>query len=909
MNSVWPYTLAAISRNGRRTLVYLFGIVLAVGLLSSVLFYVDTSAGHMMQTALQGVRVDMQVVANSPDAEFATLEPTVLAQPHVLGGARFDMAAFSGSALVRGQQQTATSAGRIIAIPPSYLTTLNSIRVVQGRFDPQGILISKDMATNLGASPGDTVTLDFPSPIRPLSAVVTGIADLTGSDMLFAPTDSAHRGAGFNPPANVVVMDLAMFESTLQTDLMALPTGGTGSNTVVAPSEPAVSRQLHLVIDRSALPVDPVAAQMLTATIARSIEKQVPGQLVVLDNMKAKLDQVADDLLWAQVIFLFLAVPGILLAANLSRYAAASLIEAQRNELALLRARGASPLQIVMIVAMVSFSTALIGAFLGLLVGLFTNVAVSGLGILSSDNTGLLVNSGVIALVVGLILAAGATFVPARALYLDEVSVGRQAVHRVGRPPLWHRLYLDVVALAAGIGVLWLTQRNGFAPVLGAEGQLTLSLSVFTFLAPLLIWLGAALLLSRVGDLLLKQGTAVLGSVLRRLFGVVGDFSARSIARRSKPLVQPALIVALTLSFGISLSVFEETYHHQQLVDAQLTLGADVVVTPGQETQKSPAFANLLQGVPGVAHVSPFTASVAYVGTELQDIFGVDSQTFLDTTQLSDAFFVGETAQQMMTKLAAIPNGILISPEMAQDYNIASGDTVKIRLLNQQTQQYVTVPFQVVGVVREFATAPKDAFLVVNRPYLSQLTGTDAVSLFLVSVSGDPRQTAEAIQARFSGSSKLQVQSVDQVAAQLATSITSLNLAGLAAIEWGYVVVIASLGLMIFLIGILGERCQEYAALQALGASPAQLRSFLLAEAGVVSVTGLLIGLAVGFPLAQVIVTILSSIFDPPPAHLFISWPNIGLLFGLSIIGLVLSVAWGARRLQRLEPAVLLREL
>ena len=61
--------------------------------------------------------------------------------------------------------------------------------------------------------------------------------------------------------------------------------------------------------------------------------------------------------------------------------------------------------------------------------------------------------------------------------------------------PLWQRLYLDVVALAVSGLVYWLTARTGFSAVVNPDSNPTLSLSVYMFLAPALLWIGATLLL------------------------------------------------------------------------------------------------------------------------------------------------------------------------------------------------------------------------------------------------------------------------------------------------------------------------------------------------------------------------------------------------------------------------------
>src|SRR5207244_8800335 len=85
----------------------------------------------------------------------------------------------------------------------------------------------------------------------------------------------------------------------------------------------------------------------------------------------------------------------------------------------------------------------------------------------------------------------------ALAAFRGSVHEARSAGRRSGRP-LWQRLYLDLIALAIAGLVYWLTARTGFSAVVNPDSNPTLSLSVYMFLAPALLWLGAALLLLRL---------------------------------------------------------------------------------------------------------------------------------------------------------------------------------------------------------------------------------------------------------------------------------------------------------------------------------------------------------------------------------------------------------------------------
>src|SRR5581483_8741033 len=97
----------------------------------------------------------------------------------------------------------------------------------------------------------------------------------------------------------------------------------------------------------------------------------------------------------------------------------------------------------------------------------------------------------------GLLISALSTLLPARHLLRSEVITVQAAAPRV-RAPIWSRLYLDFAALLVAVIVFWITRVNGFHPVLNAEGNPTLSLSFYTFLPPLLFWLGAVLFPIRI---------------------------------------------------------------------------------------------------------------------------------------------------------------------------------------------------------------------------------------------------------------------------------------------------------------------------------------------------------------------------------------------------------------------------
>src|SRR6202011_3746125 len=149
----------------------------------------------------------------------------------------------------------------------------------------------------------------------------------------------------------------------------------------------------------------------------------------------------------------------------------------------------------------------------------------------------------------------------------------------------------------------------------------------------------------------------------------------------------------------------------------QLTLGADVTATasPGVAAQHN--LTRQIATVPGVAAATRVEPSYAYVGPDLQDTYGIDASAFGKATSLRDSYFLHSTAQQVLNRLRATPDGIAVSKETITDFSLKIGDLLRLRVLDQQTGKFHVVPFHVAGIVQEFPSAPKDSFMAANLAY------------------------------------------------------------------------------------------------------------------------------------------------------------------------------------------------
>ena len=157
------------------------------------------------------------------------------------------------------------------------------------------------------------------------------------------------------------------------------------------------------------------------SSVVPALEARVAGSAVIANNLAARLDGVRADALYARVLFLFLGVPGIVLALLVTFAVAASGSDRRRREQALLRIRGASLLQVLGLAGTEAAASGLLAIVLGLALAGTTAIAWWHLASL-----GLAIPWFALAAGVGFVLAMAAFLVPAwRDAKLLTVSAAR----------------------------------------------------------------------------------------------------------------------------------------------------------------------------------------------------------------------------------------------------------------------------------------------------------------------------------------------------------------------------------------------------------------------------------------------------------------------------------------------------
>ncbi|MEO9168457.1 MAG: ABC transporter permease, partial [Aestuariivirga sp.] len=617
------------------------GVAIAVALLALLGLFVSHSASTMTARAVSAVSPDWQVqLVGTSDAGIAQSalkesEPGAAAQ--IVDYADIK----SLSSTTQGTVQT-TGVGKVVGLDLSYPKSFaKQFRLLAGSFD--GPLLAQQTAANLHVVPGGQVTMERLIG-SPEVITIAGIVEMPSADQFFQIVGTTTQAAPTAPPDNIILLPLEKWNSLFADQLDSMPQ--------------TAKRQLHVAIDHGSLPGDPVAAYVAATGRANNLSAKLAGQGVIANNLAATLDGVRADALFAKVLFLFLGVPGAAVAILLTMFIVQSGSGRRRRDIALLQLRGAATSQTVFLVGLEALAVGLAGSALGLLVAWL--VAHSWMPLPTGAGE---VIWFVAAMVIGLLAVLLIFFLSTWTMLHRTVGGNLNAidVHSTTKPA-WQRLWLDVALLVIAALLFWQSAATGYQVVVAPEGVATATVDYKAYLAPGLMWIGLALLLMRLWTDFMRRGRTMLRAVIAPVADGFSGIVAASMSRDRMRIAKGVVLVALAFSFATSTAIFNTTYESQAKVDAELSNGADVTVTGTMLSPASVVIAKI-QSTNGVAWAEPMQHRFAYVGTDLQDIYGINSATIGKATTIANAYFTNNDAAATLAKLQATPNGVLVSDE------------------------------------------------------------------------------------------------------------------------------------------------------------------------------------------------------------------------------------------------------
>ena len=712
--------------------------------------------------------------------------------------------------------------------------------------EPNTVILSAPLAAQYGLALGDELTLTATG--REVPVRIVGLLE---------PADDVNRRA----LSSLVFTDIANAQTIL--------------------AMPGQLSHIDLIAN------DPVALDQLAAQLPAGVTiEPASARSNTVQQMTAafELNLTALSLL-ALVVGMFLI------------YNTVSFSVVQRRPLfGVLRCLGVTGGQLFRLILAEALVLSLIGALLGLGLGVILGRAMVGLVTQTINDLYFVVSVQevtvpIASLVKGLIIGVAAALVASLLPAAEALRTSPQSTLR--RSTLESR----IVALLPWLVLAWV--------VLGGLGALLLWLngvSIVVAFAGLFAVLFAFALLTPPVTVLLMRGLTPAG---QRLLGVLGRMAPRDIVRSlSRTSVAiAALMVAVSVIVGVSIMIgsFRQTVS-QWLND---TLRADIYLSPPSLTASQedgtlpPDVLAAAAAWPGVAQA--VTSRHAWVDVPAfarpVELIALDG----DVSQGQRPYaWLSVPAGEVWQRLAA-GEGIMISEPLLLKENL----TLPPQPITLDTPAGPR-SFPVLAVYYDYASDQGTMF--IGQQLYRDLWQDQAISnmgLFVVPGRDVDALTAE-LQAAFSGRPEVTITSNEGLRRE-ALAIFDRTFAITAALRL-LAVVVAFIGVLSALMSLQLERAREWGVLRAAGLTLPQLWKLILLETGLMGGTAGLLALPTGFMLAWILIYVINVRSFGWTLQLYLEPGYFLQALGVALVAALLAGVYPAGRLSRMVVANALRQ-
>ena len=605
------------------------------------------------------------------------------------------------------------------------------------------VLVADEFATEVGLQVGDSLIVynfrDENPPVRELPVTVAGTwtpTDPEGDYWFFPPTALDNRF--FVPEATFatrVVNDIAL---PVQRGVWFLVMDGTPVTTEdvgqLSGNAAYVLRQAENLLPGIRNPITPVDG-------FESYRRAV-GELTVL-------------LAAFNIPVLALVLAFIILIVGLA-------VEQRRNEIAVMRSRGATPWQIVgfalvegIVLGLIAFA---LGTLLALALTQFMGKTRSFLDFSADYTLRVALNeAGLRAGVLAVGLAIVAQVVPTLAASRDTIISYKQVQARTVGRPWWQRAWIDLLLLGVTLYGFYLLRQQGSIQTLGAgaAGGDPLE-NPLLFLLPFLAVFSLTLLFLRIFPWIMEG----LSWLLNKSDSVGLLLGTRQLARTPRAYAMPLILLVLTVSLATFTASLAQTLDLQLLDAAFYRTGADVQLSGagvdfsppnpfgGNDERDGGIYLPMdeyldFPDVQAATRVGRYPAETVVSGDRVSGVYlGVDRASFGAT-----GFWRYDFAQyrlgSLLNALAAVPDGLLVSRDFMAANGLRPGDL--FRLTVNAADGTAELDAQIVGALDYFPTwyAAEDGPLFVgNLETLFAQTGGEMPYEVWLSTGGPVDETA-----------------------------------------------------------------------------------------------------------------------------------------------------------------------
>lgn len=680
-----------------------------------------------------------------------------------------------------------------------------------------------------------------------------------------------------------------------------------------------------IIANGSSLHASDVAPlQARIQSIESRVDTLLPETALIASPLEALARYQENAPALTYLLFAF-SVPILSLILAFIGLVAGLFVNQQRGEMAILRSRGASTLQVISI-------SLLQGVILGAIalaggVGLAYLIThsigkarsfldFSAVGGLRVSMTPQVIGYGLLGIAMILIIQV---LIPTVSAAENTIVTYKQERARSFRVTWWQRYWLDVLLLIpAGYGLWQLTQQSQKA-LEGAEGIPDPLQNPLLLLVPALGIFSVSLFTLRLVPRLME----LISRLLKPSKSVGMLMAARYLARTPALYSAPLVLLVLTLGLSAFTASLARTLDSQLDKQVHYQVGADMNIfelgTTFNEDNPNPVYTFgpvedhlSIPGVASATQVGRYKFSATAQTGSLQGTFlAIDRLTFPSVTYWQRDF-ASEQLGVLMNELAANPTGVLVPDDLLSTQKLEIGDTLRLAVTTGVAGQSIPMEAPIVGTFDLFPTwYPEDGIMIVgNLEELFLRAGAEYPHEVWLGTTrdADPESIAYAVRG-FSilldpqaDQSKLVQNGLNTIVGEWSSAELNIRaeqrrperqgLFGLLSVGFVSSALLTVLGFLLYALFSFRRRFIEMGMLRAIGLSIQQMTSLLAAELAFLVLLGIGVGTLLGVFASRLFVPFLqigaSAQSQYPPFQIEIAWLSIAqiyVLFALLFVG------------------------
>ena len=601
------------------------------------------------------------------------------------------------------------------------------------------------------------------------------------------------------------------------------------------------------------------------------------------------LDSYADKAASLKYILLMLDIPVILMLIFYLFMVSQLNIESERNEIAMLKSRGASAWQILRIYAyetlILGAVSAIVGPFVGL--GLCNILGVSN-GFLEFVNRPAL--HAKLSLTAFLYAVAAVavffvtTLVPIIPASRVSIVAHKQSKAHGQKKPFWQRSFLDVFFVVVPIVWLWWYNRTNDNLIQQGIVDTSSTMNPLMFAASTVFILGAGLLCVRVYPYFIR----LVYHIGRKRWSPAAYISLNNIGRSSTGREKFIMIfLILTVALGIFSANTARAINRNTEERIRYNLGADGVITEAWKTNRVRVYDE---------EAGEETSTTQYTEPEFErysTLAGVKLATPVfqrDSVQLR----YNESTQTDVHVMAIIPDqfaqvawfrsdllpvhinyyinalsecqdGVIISSSYAKKKDVKLGDVIEVKWARNNWFEATVVAivefWPALNPYQKNSQGDYRDFIVMNYDYINIMTITEPYEVWL-----DLEDNAD-ISALYQSviNNKITATRLDIASQLIISSKTDAVLQGVnGALTLGFITIMAMcfIGFLIYWILSIRGRTLQFGILRAMGMSFREIISMIVYEQILVSGVSIFLSIIIGGIASDIFVPLFQVLYN-----------------------------------------------